>query len=116
MRKVSLVLSLVVLAAMAVLALPSLSSAQETGKAKELRWHGTLVRKSEDGSVLTVRKGNVERAVHVDSSTQWTKTGKGNKVEKIDPSEVKEGADIICLGTEENKEFHATRVDLRLPK
>ncbi len=116
MRKVSLVLSLVVLAALAVLALPSSTSAQEKAKAKEWRWHGTLVRKSEDGSVLTVRKGNVERAIHVDSSTQWTKTGKGNKVEKIDPRDVKEGADIICLGPETGKEFHATRIDLRLPK
>jgi hypothetical protein len=77
--------------------------------AKELRWHGTLVRFNKDISTLNVRKGTTERTIHYDSSTQWTK---GKK--PIDMSEFKEGSDVICLGKADEKgEFHATQVDLR---
>ncbi|MCJ7502046.1 MAG: cytochrome c maturation protein CcmE, partial [Acidobacteriia bacterium] len=58
---------------------------------------------------LDVKRGNSERKIHFDSSTQWTK---GKK--PIDMSEFKEGSDVICLGKyDEKDEFHATRIDLR---
>jgi len=77
--------------------------------ARESRWHGTIVGISEDTSSLDVRRGTDERRVYYDSSTKWTK-GSG----PADPSEFKEGSDVICLGSYDEKgEFHATRIDLR---
>lgn len=77
--------------------------------AKEVRWHGTLVRINKDVSTLQVRKGTTERTIHYDSSTRWTE---GKKA--IEMSELKENSDIICLGKSDEKgEFHASRVDLR---
>lgn len=115
--KVSFGLAVVMLASLAVLALPSLAAGKgQKASAKELRWHGTLVRKSSDGSVLTVRKTGVEKEIHITSETKWTKTEKGKAVE-IDPKDVKEGSDVICIGkSNDKKEFEATRIDLRLPK
>jgi Ni/Co efflux regulator RcnB len=77
---------------------------------KESRWHGTIVRINKDASTMDVRKGNVERTIHFDSSTKWTQ---GTKV--IDVSEFKEGADVICLGTYPSGSvvMNATRIDLR---
>jgi len=110
-------LSVFVLATLAFLALPSLTAGKEKkAMGKELRWHGTLVNKSTDGSTLTVSKGGVQKAIHITSETKWTKTQKG-KVVEADPNDVKEGSDIICLGKANDKgEFEATRIDLRLPK
>lgn len=88
---------------------------EKMASAKELRWHGTVVRSDKDNSTLTVRRRgqSVERIIHYDSSTKWTKQ-EGKKVTDIDPSEVKDGADVIVLGTADEKgEFHATRIDLR---
>jgi hypothetical protein len=79
--------------------------------AKEARWHGTFIRMSTEASTLDVRRGGVERTIYFDSSTKWTQ---GKKA--IDMSEIKQGADVICLGkVDEKGEFHATRVDLRRP-
>ncbi len=76
---------------------------------KEARWHGTLVRMNKDESTMQVRKGTIERTIHFNESTQWTE---GKKV--IAMSDVKDGADIICLGKfDEKGNFQATRVDLR---
>jgi len=74
------------------------------------RWHGIIVRINKDQSTLDVRKGNIEKKIHFDSSTKWTR---GTKT--IDMSEFKEGADVICLGTFEkgNVVMNATRIDLR---
>lgn len=80
-----------------------------TAAAKEARWHGLVVRISKDESTLDVKRGNSERKIHFDSSTQWTK---GKKT--IEMSEVKEGSDVICLGKfDEKGEFQATRIDLQ---
>ncbi len=77
---------------------------------KEDRWHGIIVRSNKENSTLDVRKGNVTKTIHYDSSTKWTK-GTG----AIDPAEVKDGANVICLGKyDEKNEFHATRIDLRV--
>jgi maltose-binding protein MalE len=115
MRKVS-VFVLMAMCAVLVLAVSSSPASAKEKKSSNLRWHGMLVRISEDGSVLTVRKGNIEKAIHVNDETKWTQT-KGKKAEEIQKSDVKEGDDIICLGTADEKgDFVATRVDKRLAK
>jgi Ni/Co efflux regulator RcnB len=77
--------------------------------AKAARWHGLVVRVSKDASTLDVKRGNSERRIYFDSSTQWTK-GK----EVIEMGQVKEGSDVICLGKfDEKGNFHATQIDLR---
>jgi hypothetical protein len=77
--------------------------------AKEARWHGMVVRFHKDASTLDVRKGAIQRTIHYDSSTKWTKETK-----TIEMSEVKDGSVVICLGKYDEKgEFHATRIDLR---
>jgi hypothetical protein len=80
--------------------------------AKEFRWHGRIVRSNKDLSTLEVRKGHVERVVHYDSETKWTK-GTGT----IQSSDVKDGDDVIVLGYyNDKKELVATRIDLRTAK
>ncbi len=77
--------------------------------AKEQRWSGTIIRSNKEGSTLTVRKGNVEKAVHYDASTKWTK---GTAAAEM--GEFKDGSRVICMGNyNEKKEFVATRIDLR---
>ncbi len=75
---------------------------------KEARWHGRVVRINTDESFLDVRRENIEKRIHFSESTKWTRSKKA-----IEPSEVKEGSDVICLGDYEGNEFHATRIDLR---
>ncbi len=88
-----------------------------TSKAKQDRWQGTIVRINKDQSTITVRGGqkNVEafeRQIQYDSSTQWTKQGK-----PAEQSEFKEGSFVIVLGQAGPKGvFHASRIDLRLPR
>jgi len=91
------------------------ASAQEsqpkaTKAAKAGRWHGTIIRWDKDNSVLTVRKGNVDRQVHYTSSTKWTEGTKN-----IDMGLFKEGeSDVICTGTfDEKGQLVADRIDLR---
>jgi hypothetical protein len=82
-------------------------------KKKEVRWHGTIIRSDKDGSTLTVRKRGETRelVVHYSSATRWTKLNK-----PAEASEFKDGARVICLGNyDENKNFVATRIDLREP-
>jgi len=107
------VLVLLGLFAMVVFAAPRTMAQEEKEKpavaAKEQRWHGTLIRFNKDTSTIDVRKGAIDRRIHYDSSTKWTK---GTKT--IEMSDVKEGSDVICMAkTDEKGEFHATRVDLR---
>lgn len=79
--------------------------------AAQLRWHGTIVRWSKDKSTLDVRKGNVVKTIHYDSSTQWTQA-QGKKPAEM--SQFTEGSDVICLGTAGEKgSFVATKIDLR---
>lgn len=76
--------------------------------AKEARWHGIIIRFSADKSSMDVRRGSIEKKIYFDSSTKWTQ---GKK--QAEMSRFKEGVDVICLGQyNENKEFHATRIDL----
>lgn len=84
---------------------------------KETRWEGHIVRMSKDKSTITVRGGRsgkdkFEREIFYDSSTKWTKLGK-----PADPSEFKEGSFVIAVGKPDDKgNFHADRIDLRLPR
>jgi len=94
--------------------------AQESAKkpAKEARWEGTVIRTSSDKSSFDVREvnGDVERTIYFDSATVWTsQSHAGKTANKIDPSDVKQGDRVICLGTyNEKKEFHATTISKRL--
>lgn len=82
------------------------------GSPKEGRWHGTIVRINTDQSWMDVRKGRIEKRIRFDSSTKWTA---GTKPAEM--SEFKEGSDVICLGTYDEKGvMTATRVDLRPAK
>jgi Cu/Ag efflux protein CusF len=112
MRKVIVILLFAAFAVVGLAAQVAVANGQEKAAAapKESRWHGIIVRFDKDASTMDVRKGNVERKIHFDSSTKWTQ---GTKV--IDMSEFKEGADVICLGTYESGTvvMNATRIDLR---
>jgi len=89
---------------------PGSAGKTAAGAKKEARWHGLIVRSSKEQSYLDVRRQNADKRIFFDSSTTWTKMNK-----PADPSEFKEGADVICLGQyNEKKEFHATRIDLRM--
>src|SRR5437899_367309 len=75
--------------------------------AKYERVQVTIIRSNKDDSTLTVRRQNVERKVHYDSSTKWTRMNKPAEM-----TDFKDGADVICLGTYDEKgELHATRID-----
>lgn len=88
------------------------------GSKKESRVEGPVVRSSKDKSTLTVRvrDTNSERVVHYDSSTKWVSQYHADKkVNNIDSSEVKDGDQVICLGSPDDKgEFHATTISKRL--
>ncbi len=83
---------------------------QKASAAAEARWSGVIVRLNKDTSTATVRKQHIEKIIHFDSSTKWTK-GTHN----IDMSQFKEGDRVICLGKYDDKEFVASRIDLREP-
>jgi hypothetical protein len=112
-----------------VVSLSMLAVAQDTkegqdkmapmGKAaKQARWEGIVVRSDKDKSVLTVRQrgSNVEKNVMYDSSTEWASQEHGSKkVNKIDPSELKDNDRVICLGTwDKDGVMHATMISKRL--
>lgn len=83
---------------------------------KEMKWQGHVIRIDKDHSMIDIRGGsapsNDPRKVAYDSSTEWTKQGKPSTMD-----EVKEGSFVILLGHVDDKGvFHATRVDLRLPR
>ena|SRR3989442_13955151 len=88
--------------------------------AKQARWEGIVQRSNRDDSTLTVRKrgSSLEQTIHYDSSTEWVSQEHGSKkVNKIDPSEVKDGDRVICRGTyDKNGKFHATLISKRLTK
>lgn len=100
-----------------ILASAGNSNDEKTAAAKESRWQGHIVRVDKKDSRLIIRGGqgnmeNIERQVYYDSSTEWTKQGK-----PAEQSEFKEGSFVIVLGHADKKGvFHATRVDLRLPR
>lgn len=86
-------------------------------KDKEDKWQGHIVRINKSESTLDVRGGQknmdqTEKRIHYDSSTQWTKQGKPAEM-----SEFKDGSFVIAVGNSDEKGvFHATRIDLRLPR
>ncbi len=88
------------------------------GAAKKSRVEGQVVRSNKDKSTLTVRVRDTdsEKTVNYDASTKWTSQYHGDKkVNAIDASEVKEGDQVICLGSNDDKgEFHATTISRRL--
>lgn len=90
---------------------------EKKAKAAESRLQGHIVRVSKDKSTMSIRGGrsskeNFEREISYDSSTQWTKLGK-----PAEQSEFKEGSFVIAVGnTDEKGNFHAKRIDLRLPR
>jgi hypothetical protein len=89
-------------------------------KTEQARWEGIVVRSSSEKSTLDVRKrgGNIEKAIHYDSSTKWTSQEHGSKtVNNITAADVKDGDRVICLGTYDEKgDFHATLISKRLTK
>jgi hypothetical protein len=88
--------------------------------AKQARWEGMVQRSSKDESTLTVRKvgSTLEKTIHYDNSTEWVSQKHGSKkVNKIDPSEVKDGDRVICRGTyDQSGKFQATLISKRLTK
>ena len=90
---------------------------EATADTKEARWQGHIVRINTDQSSLSVRGGqsnmeSSEKLIFYDSSTRWTKQGK-----PAEQNEFKEGAFVIVLGHPDEKGvFHATQIDLRLPR
>jgi hypothetical protein len=88
------------------------------GAEKEGRVEGKVVRSNKDKSTLTIRlrDTDTEKIVHYDASTKWTSQfHHDKKVNTIDASEVKDGDQVICLGTNDDKgEFHATAISKRL--
>lgn len=112
MRKASILAVAAVLAALVITAIPRSAMGQDK---KGARWHGVVVRISQDGSTYTVRKGTVEKSVHVTADTKYTKS-EGKKSVEIDKGEIKEGDDVICILKADEKELIAVQMDKRLPK
>ena len=94
--------------------------AQEAKKEakKQDRVEGQVARSNKDKSTLTVRvrETGAEKTVHYDASTKWTSQYHGDKkVNTIDASEVKDGDQVICMGSYDDKgEFQATMISKRL--
>ena len=85
---------------------------------KGARVEGKVVRSNKDKSTLTVhvRDTESEKTVTYDASTKWTSQYHGDKnVNTIEPGDVKDGDQVICLGSyDDKKEFHATSCSKRL--
>lgn len=88
------------------------------GAEKEGRVEGQVVRTNKDKSTITVRvrETDAQKTVHYDASTRWGSQYHGDKkVTPIDASQVKDGDQVICLGSYDDKgEFHATDISKRL--
>ena len=99
-----------------VFSLSTLGFAQ--GVAKEARVEGRVAYSDKDKSMLAVRVGQsvAQTIVYYDASTKWVSQYHGDKkVNTIDPSEVKDGDYVICVGSyDDKKEFHATTISQRL--
>jgi hypothetical protein len=108
--------SLIVLAVL-FLTTGLIAQTKASDKTKEDRWQGTIVRINQSESTLDVRGGQknmdaTDKRIHYDTSTEWTKAGK-----PADMKEFKDGSFVIALGHNDEKGvFHATRIDLRLPR
>ena len=106
-----------ILAIVVTLCVGQLSANSDQGKKKESRWQGHIVRLDKSDSRLIIRGGqgnmeSTERQIYYDDSTEWTKQG-----QPAEQSEFKEGSFVIVLGHPDKKGvFHASRIDLRLPR
>ncbi len=91
---------------------------EKKASTKQNRVEGIVVRHNADKSMLTVRERdlNAQKTVHYDSSTKWASQFHGSKkVNDIQPSEVKDGDQVICLGSYDDKgDFHASYISKRL--
>jgi hypothetical protein len=113
LKKVTALMSTAVL----VFSLSTLGFAQ--GAAKQDRVEGRVAYSDKDKSLFAVRSESAAEhvtTVHYDASTKWVSQYHGDKkVNTIDPSEVKDGDYVICLGSyNDKKEFQATRISKRL--
>lgn len=86
----------------------SLSAAliAQAGDKKEGRVEGKVTRSNKDSSTLTVRvrDTDAQKTVHYDSSTKFTSQYHGDKtVNKIEAGDVKDGDQVICLGSYDDK-------------
>jgi hypothetical protein len=88
------------------------------GAAKEARVEGKVTRSNKDKSTLTVRvrATDTDKTVYYDSSTKWvSQYHHAKKVNTIDASQVKDGDQVICVGSYDDKgEFHASMISKRL--
>ena len=101
-----------------ILLVVSLSVAVFAQDKKEPRVEGKVVRSSKDNSTLTVRvrDSDTEKTVHFDSSTKFTSQYHGDKkVNNIDAGDVKDGDQVICMGSfDDKKVLQATTCSKRL--
>lgn len=114
MKRVGSVVLLALAVAMGAVTFTKAQEGKDQAKAKtiaEARWSGVIVRLNKGTSTVTVRKGHIEKVIHYDGSTKWTK-GTGD----VDQNQFTEGSRVICMGSyNEKKEFIASRIDLREP-
>jgi hypothetical protein len=119
-RSVILLVVLFAVVALAAQSKPATDAAKPADSAttaKEDRWQGHILRINKGTSTIDIRGGRknldqAQRTIHYDQSTEWTKLGKPS-----DMSEFKEGSFVIVLGqSDKNGAFHASRIDLRLPR
>jgi hypothetical protein len=103
-----------------ILVVFSLSAAvfAQAGDKKESRVEGRVERSNKDSSTLTVRVHDTEteKTVHYDASTKFASQYHGEKkVKPIDASEIKDGDQVICLGSYDDKGvLQATMISKRL--
>jgi len=94
------------------------SMAKEAKDTKDTRVEGRVVRMNKDKMTITVRSGSndVERQVMYDASSKFTSQYHADKtVNTIDADQIKEGDQVICLGSYDDKKvFHATTISKRL--
>lgn len=120
MRRILVLMLLAAFAGIGLFTQSAVAQEKEKGKekkvaaAQETRVRGTIKSIDKSASTLIVtEKSGTDKIVHFDSATEWTR-----KTQKIDPSEFKEGAHVICVGKYDDKgAFQAARIDLRyVPK
>jgi hypothetical protein len=107
----------VVFGALLVVSFSAAVFAQAAGK-KESRVEGRVVRSNKDNSTLTVRVHDTEaeKTVHYESSTKFTSQyHREKKVNTIESSDIKDGDQVICLGSYDDKGvLQATMISKRL--
>lgn len=117
MRKVLVLLLIAVFVGIGLATAQAKAAGQETEKkvsaAKAARWSGSILRMDKDGMTLTVRKkGGMEKIIHYDTSTAWTKKAGGT----VDAGTLKEGDRVVCVGKTEGDKFVATEIIVQTPK